>query len=306
MMRVSKSRLVNTLAGALALGVVPIASSPALSQSTPPSWTGFYAGGSVGGTEHNGFSGGGQIGYNYQTGRILYGIEGDIQTANIRRQASANQAFPTAVAGAPLTCQLNVPAFPGGGRVFDLTAPGNTWSAALQNATGAPNVSTSEQCAALGANPTFRAILQGALGGSAPSSFYINSPTAVIYNLSGRLDWFGTARGRLGFEVTSGLLFYLTGGLAYGEAQLALSTTTATTQSSLGGAVTATTLSTFTTAGDKMLFGYAVGLGAEYAFNRHWSMKGEYLYVDLGRAGIGDQRVSFNTSVARLGINYRF
>ena len=46
--------------------------------------------------------------------------------------------------------------------------------------------------------------------------------------------------------------------------------------------------------------------GAEYAFHQNWSVKGEYLYVDLGDAGMGTRSVNFKTSVARFGLNYRF
>ncbi|MDO9417151.1 outer membrane protein [Pararhizobium sp.] len=308
MSRSNEFYLKNCLIGAFALGVASLASSPVMSQSSPQSWAGFYVGGNVGGTEHNAFSGGGQMGYNYHTGRILYGIEGDIQSANIRGHTRADEAFPTSVAGAPLFCQLNQPFLPGGppARSFDLTDPNNAFRNLLQATTGAPSVSTSAQCAALTGNATVRAALTGAFGALAPALRYINSPTAVSYDLSGRMGWFGTARGRLGVEAADGLLLYLTGGLAYGEAQLALATTTATTETTIGGNVTATTLSTFMTTRDKMLLGYAVGLGVEYAFNRRWSMKGEFLHVDLGNSGIGDQRVSFNTNVGRLGINYRF
>jgi opacity protein-like surface antigen len=309
MIRLVNIRLVNALAGAFALGVVSIASSPVMSQSYPQRWTGFYVGGNVGGTFDNAFSGGGQIGYNWQAKpNWVLGIEADLQTANIRSQTTSSQAFPTSVPGAPFVCQLNTPNLPASLPSFiDLTDPSNGLRNLLQTVIGAPAVSSPAQCAALASNPTVHAVIAGAFGAAAPTFSFTNSPTSVSYSLSGRLDWFGTIRGRIGFEPANDLLLYVTGGLAYGEGQLALSTTTATTQTpALTGIISTTTFSTFMTTRDKMLVGYAIGIGAEYAFNQRWSMKGEYLYVDLGRAGIGDQRVSFNTNVGRLGINYRF
>lgn len=295
--------------GGIAL-LMGLAALPAAAADQPAhNWTGVYVGGNVGGTFDSAFSGGGQIGYNWQAKpNWVLGIELDLQTANIRRQtSSAQEAFPTSVAGVPFVCQLNTPNLPASLPSFiDLTNPGNGLRNVLQTLIGAPAISTPEQCAAMSNNPTLRAVIAGAFGAAAPTFSFTNSPTSVSYSLSGWLDWFGTMRGRIGFEPANGLLLYVTGGLAYGEGKLALSTTAATTQTPVGFGSPTTTFSTFMTTRDKMLVGYAIGIGAEYAFNRRWSMKGEYLYVDLGRAGIGDQRVSFNTNVGRLGINYHF
>ena len=45
----------------------------------------------------------------------------------------------------------------------------------------------------------------------------------------------------------------------------------------------------------------------------NWSVKGEYLYADLGKfdcgvscAGVATDNVSFKTNLVRLGVNYRF
>ena len=51
----------------------------------------------------------------------------------------------------------------------------------------------------------------------------------------------------------------------------------------------------------------------EYAFMGNWSLKGEYLYADLGEmdcpacnaAGAANE-VSFTTNIVRAGLNYRF
>ena len=63
--------------------------------------------------------------------------------------------------------------------------------------------------------------------------------------------------------------------------------------------------------------GYTVGGGLEYALNRNWSIKGEYLYYDLGSetltasAIVGPaETVFFNHDasghIVRAGLNYRF
>lgn len=306
-------KLFNTLAAATALGVVAIASSPAVSQPVPFSWTGAYVGGNAGASFHSSssaFSGGGQIGYTYQVNPTwVLGVEADLQAAKIRTQTtSATQAFPTSVTGAPLVCRIENPFLTSRPNGVDLTDPNSGLGGVVNLAFGSQAITTPEQCATLFNFPAVRATLGGAFGAVFPATSIVISPSSVSYSLAGALDWFGTLRGRLGFQPANGFLLYVTGGLAFGEAQLALATTTGTTRIGISPtfAPTTTTFSTFMTAQDRILLGYAIGGGAEYAFHRNWSVKGEYLYVDLGEAGIGTQSVSFKTSVARFGINYRF
>src|SRR5262249_49788539 len=96
-------------AGALAVGSATVASAAHLrapvTKAPPPvtmvyNWTGFYCGGHVGGAwgdkdwvavgvgplgSHNvdGFIGGGQVGYNYQVGRWVFGVEADFSWADV-------------------------------------------------------------------------------------------------------------------------------------------------------------------------------------------------------------------------------
>ncbi|CAA0095464.1 Uncharacterised protein [Starkeya nomas] len=101
------------------------------------------------------------------------------------------------------------------------------------------------------------------------------------------LDYFGTLRARLGFAVDQFLL-YGTGGLAYGRG----------------------TYEVIGLSNDKNHIGWTVGAGAEYAIDNNWSVKGEYLYVDLGEenyATFGGRRdVGMTTNIVRAGVNYRF
>jgi outer membrane immunogenic protein len=114
------------------------------------------------------------------------------------------------------------------------------------------------------------------------------------------IEWFGTARGRLGYAA-GGWLAYLTGGYAYGRAGFNATAT--------GGGVTAT-LNQGT-----VQSGWTLGAGTEIALAPHWSAKLEYLYVDFGTisntiavAGLPpvSDRTRLQMNVTRLGVNYRF
>jgi outer membrane immunogenic protein len=105
--------------------------------------------------------------------------------------------------------------------------------------------------------------------------------------------WLGTARGRLGYAWDRWML-YATGGAAYGDLKM-----------------TPPAPDTFTA---RSTVGWTAGAGVEYAFAGPWSVKLEYLYVDLGKTACasitcslaGGVDVDFKTSVIRGGINYRF
>ena len=63
---------------------------------------------------------------------------------------------------------------------------------------------------------------------------------------------------------------------------------------------------------NKTKLGYTLGAGVEYAMMTNWSVKLEYLYVDLGKFDCGiscgavSDNVSFKANVVRAGLNYRF
>lgn len=61
--------------------------------------------------------------------------------------------------------------------------------------------------------------------------------------------------------------------------------------------------------------GLLLGLGLEYALDAHWSVKGEYDYIDYGSksanfkyAGVTDFSASFKNeeNILKVGVNYRF
>jgi outer membrane immunogenic protein len=104
-------------------------------------------------------------------------------------------------------------------------------------------------------------------------------------------SWLATARGRIGYAGWSNWLPYFTGGAAYGDLKF----------TTPGGASEATSK-----------LGWTLGVGVEYAFMGAWSVKAEYLYVDLGTFTCSpttcgpDTQITMPLNIARLGVNYRF
>lgn len=187
------------------------------------------AGGTPGalGTRHEGYFGGGQVGYNWQAANFVYGLEADFQGADIGKRSTV--------------------VFPGAGPIL-------------------PSVSTGRD----------------------------------------HLNWFGTFRGRVGFAVDR-VLFYGTGGLAYGE-----------TRTSATNVFTPAVGGVFTGGVNDTRVGYAVGAGIEWAFAPNWTIKGEYLHIDLGRSNVtitdpvgfpvdsATYRFRHEFDAARVGINYKW
>jgi outer membrane immunogenic protein len=152
--------------------------------------------------------------------------------------------------------------------------------------------------------------------GGRKTSTFANTPDAVIgvplFTTSSQgLDWLGTVRGRLGFAIDR-LLFFGTGGLAFGESRASFS---------VSGQEGVPPLSV--AASSNRSVGWAVGGGIEYAlpYNCNWSVKVEYLHYDLGRTTetvfysypvpatdfstlTGQTRHSGN--IVRAGLNYKF
>lgn len=147
--------------------------------------------------KHEGGFGGAQVGYNWQKGMWVYGVEGDIQGADIGK-----------------TSTIFFPGSPAGGGLPALT----------------PSTTTSRD----------------------------------------HIDWFGTVRGRVGVASNT-VLFYATGGFAFGGVQ-----------TSYLNAVAAPGLGAANFSNSDTRFGWAAGVGVEWAFAPKWSVRAEYLHVDLG------------------------
>jgi outer membrane immunogenic protein len=124
------------------------------------------------------------------------------------------------------------------------------------------------------------------------------------------IDWFGTVRGRAGFLATPQWLLYGTGGLAYGQTKSSLTTTDLT-----GGCVLNATLCA-NGASSGVVAGWTAGAGAEAMLAPNWSVKLEYLYVDLGRRSMAipastipvvfSTSTAFREQIVRVGFNYHF
>src|SRR5262245_16387963 len=95
------------------LGTSAVASIPATADGGPPRgysdqvsypsiWQGLYAGVHVGFGDGDGVLGGGQVGYNWQSGRIVYGIEADFAASSIEETATACMGSLCAHASASL------------------------------------------------------------------------------------------------------------------------------------------------------------------------------------------------------------
>lgn len=106
-----------------------------------------------------------------------------------------------------------------------------------------------------------------------------------------KIEYFGTARTRLGYAQGPWLL-YGTGGVAWAMSQVA--------------PVTVAGLD-----GHRMPHvGWTAGVGIEYALNQNLSVRAEYLYADLDGVlvtrGAVNVTEDMTLNIVRLGVNYRF
>jgi len=99
--------------------------------------------------------------------------------------------------------------------------------------------------------------------------------------LTEEIDYLGTLRGRLGYANANWLL-YATGGFAWAhvKASLASNHVRLTNNFPLAGFPAALNGQA---SASGFNIGYAVGAGGEWAFAPLWSVKAEYLYLNLGR-----------------------
>jgi outer membrane immunogenic protein len=125
------------------------------------------------------------------------------------------------------------------------------------------------------------------------------------------LSYLGTLRARIGYTPVDRFLIYATGGLAYGEVK---------SNASVSG-VQAAALGWSGSKSD-VKFGWTVGAGAEYALTNNWTIKGEYLYYDLGKSNVTTaanaaaaaavpgvaylNKVENTGHIVRAGVNYKF
>jgi outer membrane immunogenic protein len=134
----------------------------------------------------------------------------------------------------------------------------------------------------------------------------------LTVNGKNSLTWLGTTRGRVGYVVTpdNRLMIYGTGGVAYGGGNSQFTAFDNTTGSFWNGNPSSSRV------------GWTIGGGVEYAVTNNITIKGEYLYADLGSShfnSIGNAasaiafpgvsvagKIDYNASIFRAGVNYKF
>ena len=153
----------------------------------------------------------------------------------------------------------------------------------------------------------------GPIGGFAGIAALMSSHTEAI---SKQLTWYSTFRGRVGFTPTPTWLLYVTGGAAVGEVKSSTALNFGADQFFLSnnqyaGSTTSTRA------------GYTIGAGTEWMFAPKWSVKAEYLFIDLGSLGysarcfapaacgpatnfLWNNSVRVQEHVGRIGLNYHF
>jgi outer membrane immunogenic protein len=111
---------------------------------------------------------------------------------------------------------------------------------------------------------------------------------AASISITERMPWLGTVRGRLGWLATPNLLFFGTGGIAYGRIEVDSSASASAIPSAIAvpptcsnPAASTCPLWDFSDSGVTKI-GWTAGGGAELALGGNWTAKFEYLFVDLG------------------------
>jgi outer membrane immunogenic protein len=119
----------------------------------------------------------------------------------------------------------------------------------------------------------------------------------IVATAFSQLDYFGTARVRVGYAFDRAML-YATGGVAWAHNEIGVNVA--------AGGFAAGVVS------DNTHVGWTVGGGVEWALVDNWSAKVEYLYLDLGSeqyfGGVGGAGfdADLRAHTVKVGLNYRF
>lgn len=110
-----------------------------------------------------------------------------------------------------------------------------------------------------------------------------------------QLEYLGTLRGRVGYAFGAWTPF-VTGGFAFASTRWAKTDLTTGNEDATPG---------------QWRFGYALGAGVDYALDRRWSARAEYLYTRLGLTGFSFASPARYDSLydlhrVRVGLNYHF
>jgi outer membrane immunogenic protein len=131
-------------------------------------------------------------------------------------------------------------------------------------------------------------------------------------DITAKLNWFGTFRGRVGPEI-NGVWFYGTAGVAYGQVSVS-GTNTAVFVDNSGPTVVGASSTPYSYS--QLKGGWTAGVGAEGLIgNGPWRWKVEYLHIDLGNINGGTfgavpfvqvNTTRFTDEIVRVGFNYKF
>ena len=136
------------------------------------------------------------------------------------------------------------------------------------------------------------------------NAIFSNPSAAFDTDVDSKLRYFGTVRARAGITVTPATLLYVTGGFAYGRVKHSLHFPTA-----------AGTPTAFRADASANHTGWTVGGGGEMRLGNNWSVKLEYLYIDLGEntnllpcmcADNARWKTDLQVHTVRFGVNYQF
>ncbi len=131
-------------------------------------------------------------------------------------------------------------------------------------------------------------------------------PDGRINQAASQVDWWGTARARVGYAFGN-ILPYATGGFAYGRVTNSCDVTATPAPTCQPGNYSWSSVRT----------GWTAGAGVEYAITTNLTFKTEYLYTDLGswysqdpqdaiyRPGLY-QNVKTTFHTVRAGLNWKF
>jgi outer membrane immunogenic protein len=143
---------------------------------------------------------------------------------------------------------------------------------------------------------------------SPPSDFVPRPGGPASLSHDWKLRWFGTVRLRAGVTPVENWLFYVTGGPAIGGSRYSF-------DFGQPGAAAIPAPTTYALSTNKTTYGYSVGAGAETKLTTNWSVKFEYLYLDLGKVSIDTLDIDgfpfhvdyrLRSHLARIGLNYKF
>ena len=179
----------------------------------------------------------------------------------------------------------------------------DSWAVVRSATTG-----SSPQFGSWGLRPTSKALSRESTFTHTFDVEPVGATTIATYQT--KIEWFGTARLRVGYVWGNGVLTYVTGGLAYGKVDLEGT-------SAINGHVGGSPFFVSHAIGHSNInTGWTVGYGTEGPIDfwglRNWTWKIESLYMDFGHLDAADASGLINTHthftdwILRGGLNYRF